>query len=318
MKIVLTDCKTITNGDIDLDILKEFGEVIKYELTDYNEIADRIADADAVICNKTILNAETMKKASNLKYIGLFATGYNNIDIEYADEHGITVCNAGSYSTDAVAQHTFAMILNHYNNVGLYDAFVKNGGWKQSTTFSPFVFPLTELRDKTIGIIGYGSIGRKVADIASAFSMKVLIYTRTTKKEDRKVTFVSLDELLQKSDIVTVHCPLNKDSEKMFNKKTFSKMKEGAYFINTARGGIIIEDDLIDSLNSGHLSGAAIDVLETEPMSRYCRLTEADNITLTPHIAWAPIETRKRLIKIVADNIRNYINGTPINVVNKI
>ena len=315
MKIVLTDCKTITDGDLDLSLLEKFGEVVRYELTPYDKIAERIKDADAIICNKTPLNENTIKDAKNLKYIGLFATGYNNIDTKYADKRGITVCNAGSYSTDAVAQHTFAFILNHFNNVANYDAFVKDSGWINSETFSPFVFPLNELAGKTIGIIGCGSIGMKVAEIAHAFGMKVLAYSRHAGK-NTYIKWTAFNTLLAESDVVTVHCPLNEQSEKMFNRDTFTKFKNGAYFINTARGGVLDENALYDALESGKLSGAAIDVLETEPMDKDCVLMKAKNITLTPHIAWAPIETRIRLLDIVISNLENFINGTSQNVVN--
>lgn len=335
MKIVITDWQTITDGDIDVKIFDKFGKVTCYQMTPYELIADRIKDADAVICNKTILNADTMRYSSHLKYIGLFATGYNNIDIEYAHECGITVCNAGSYSTDAVAQHTFAFILNHFNNVSGYDAFVKNSGWINSETFSPFVFPLSELAGKTIGIVGCGSIGLKVARIADAFGMNVLAYSRSAAEKMRLgnnivqkaeppshmdngvsyIKWVELDELYAESDVITVHCPLNRESEKMFDAKAFGKFKKGAYFINTARGGVLNERALYDALEKGRLSGAAIDVLETEPMDRDCILMKAKNITFTPHVAWAPIETRKRLMGIVISNIKSFLDGNPVNVV---
>lgn len=315
MKIVVLDAQTITKGDISLEPLCNFGEVVTYNLSSYDEIPERIKDADAVICNKTLLDEGSLKDAKNLKYIGLFATGYNNIDIEYCKKRNIAVCNAGSYSTKAVAQHTFALILEHYSNVGKYSEFCHNGGWQTSKTFSPFVFPLNELSDKTIGIVGFGAIGQEVAKIALAFSMNVLVFNRS-KKDFDNVTFVDFDTLLQNSDIVTVHCPLNSQSENMFNKDAFSKMKQGAFFINTARGGVMVEDDLIEALKSEHLSGAGVDVLSVEPMKKDSKLPNTKNLLLTPHIAWAPIETRERLIGIVCDNIKNFINGTPTNKVN--
>lgn len=314
MKIVVLDAQTITKGDISLKPLEKFGEVVTYNLSSPNEIPERIKDANAVICNKTVLNADNMKDATRLKYIGLFATGYNNIDVDYCRSHGITVCNAGSYSTNAVAQHTFALILEHFSNVGKYNEFCHNGGWQTAETFSPFVFPLNELSDKTIGIVGFGSIGQAVAKIALAFNMKVLAYNRSQKDFDG-VTFVDFDTILEESDILTVHCPLNNDSQNMFDKNVFAKMKKGAFFVNTARGGVMVEEDLIQALNSGHLSGAGIDVLSTEPMSKDSKLPHTKNLLISPHIAWAPTETRERLIDIVCDNIENYINGTPKNVV---
>ena len=315
MKIVILDAQTITKGDISLAPLQNFGEVVTYNLTPYEQIAERISDADAVICNKALLDEHNLKGAKNLKYIGLFATGYNNIDIDYCTKHNITVCNAGSYSTNAVAQHTFALILEHYSNVGRYNEFCHNGGWQTAETFSPFVFPLNEVSDKTIGIVGFGSIGQAVAKIALAFNMNVLVYNRS-RKEFEGVTFVDFETLLKESDIVTVHCPLNKDSENMFNSDTFCKMKQEAFFVNTARGGVMIESDLISALNSHHLSGAAVDVLSVEPMKKDSELPKTENLIITPHIAWAPIETRERLISIVCDNIKNFVNGTPTNKVN--
>lgn len=315
MKIVITDAQTITKGDISLDFLKKYGEVVIYPLTSKEEIAERLKDADAVICNKTPLNRETLAGAEKLRYIGLFATGYNNIDIDYCDEKGITVCNAGSYSTNAVAQHTFALILEHFTQVGKYNDFVQQGGWKNSPTFSPFVFDINELWGKTIGIVGYGSIGKAVGRIAHAFGMNILAHSRNFKEVENG-KFCSLDQLLQNSDIVTVHCPLNKDSEKMFTKETFNKMKKGAFFVNTSRGGVLCEEDLKGALESGQLSGAGIDVLETEPMKHDCCLLGVKNCVITPHIAWAHYETRIRLMEIVEHNLKSFINGTPTNKVN--
>ena len=315
MKIVLTDCKTVTNGDLDLTVLERFGTVAYYPLTSAQELPGRIADAQAIICNKTLLNAAALSNAPQLRYIGLFATGYNNIDLSYTNAHGITVCNAGSYSTNAVAQHTFALLLHHYSRVAQYNEFTARGNWMNSETFSPFVFPTAELAGKTIGIIGYGSIGRQVALIARAFGMKGLVYTRTPREKEQNICFTDLETLVLHSDVVTVHCPLNELSKGMFNRELFRKMKKDAYFINTARGAIAEEDALAQALNEGWIAGAAIDVLETEPMRKDCPLFGAKNITVTPHIAWAPLETRKRLLQIVADNLAAYLSGSPTNVV---
>lgn len=312
MKIVLTDAQTVLDRLVNADVLKQLGEVTEYGLLRYDEVAEKIADADIVVCNKTLLDKNTLRLAKNLKYIGLFATGYNNIDIEYCAEQGITVCNAGSYSTNAVAQHTFALILEHFNNTANYNKFVQDGLWKRSKTFSPFVYQLNELAGKTIGIVGLGSIGRAVAKIANAFEMRVLAYNRSEKSVDG-VEPVSLDALLEQSDIVTVHCPLNRDSENMFDKNTFAKMKRNALFVNTARGGVMVEQDLYDALESGTIGGAAIDTLAVEPMEENCILMGAKNCIITPHIAWAPVETRVRLMNIVADNIRNFLSGNPTN-----
>lgn len=317
MKIVIPDSKTITNGDVSFDCFKAFGDVVIYELTGTELIGERSRDADVLLCNKTPLNRETLKDAANLKYIGLFATGYNNIDLEYTNSHGITVCNAADYSTYAVVQHTFALILEHYSKVSSYNRFVQDGNWMGAEIFSPFVYRMHELFGKTIGIIGYGSIGRAVSKAAAAFGMNVLFYSRSVKKPENNSVQVDLETLAAKSDIVTVHCPLNKASERMFDEKLFSKMKLGALFINTSRGGIVDEIALKNALEGGHLSGAAIDVLTTEPMADDCPLLGVKNLIITPHVAWAPTETRQRLITIVYDNLKSYLNGNPRNVITK-
>ena len=315
MKILIADCATLTqNNDLDITVFEKYGDVVYNKNISRSELLNTVHEYDMILCNKTIIDKQVIERAKKLKYIGLFATGYNNIDISCAREHNITVCNAGSYSTSAVAQQVFAYILNHYNAVNRYNDFVQNGGWQQSPTFSVLCFSTDELKDKTIGIIGYGSIGKRVAEIALAFEMNVLVYTRTPKSDNR-VRFTSLDELLKGSDIITPHCPLNEQSKEMFNKESFSKMKDGAFFINTARGGIVNEQDLADALNGGKLSGAAIDVLSEEPMSKNCVLKGVSNLIITPHTAWAPLSTRERLLKIVDDNITAFLSGNPINKV---
>ena len=314
MKIVLTDAQTVVDELVTADCLSEFGEVISHGLLAYEDTAKALEDADLVVCNKTLLDSHSLRYAKKLKYIGLFATGYNNIDVEYCRAHGITVCNAGSYSTDAVAQQTFALILAHYNKVAQYHDYVQDGLWKRSPTFSPFVYPLNELAGKTLGVVGLGAIGQEVAAIANAFRMRVIAYNRSEKNVSG-VEQVSFEKLLKESDIISVHCPLNADSVDMFNKETLMKMKRGALFVNTARGGVVVEQDLYDVLESGHLGGACLDVLRVEPMEEDCILMQAKNCIITPHVAWAPLETRQRLMGIVADNIRNFLNGTPTNVV---
>lgn len=314
MKIVLTDAQTVVDNLVNADPLRELGEVQEFGLLAYDDIAERIADADVVVVNKTLLDSYTLRLAKNLKYIGLFATGYNNINIAYCREHGIAVCNAGSYSTNAVAQHTFALILEAYNKTAKYNQFVQDGLWKRSATFSPFVYPLNELAGKTIGIVGLGAIGTAVAKIALAFEMNVIAYTRTPK-EMEGVENVGFKELLERSDIVTVHCPLNADSKEMFDRNAFAKMKPDALFVNTARGGVVSERDLYFALQNDLIGGAALDTLCVEPMEEDSILTNAKNCIITPHIAWAPVETRRRLMGIVVNNIKNYFNGTPTNLV---
>ena len=317
MKIVILDAATLTiNNDIDFSIFDRFGEVKIYDFTKDEEIPERIKDADVILCNKSSMSEKNLSGAKNLKYIGLFATGYNNVDLEYTRKHGITVCNAGSYSTEAVAQHVFAFILHYYNTISRYDEFVKNKGWINTNKFSPFM-EMKELFGKTIGIIGYGSIGQKVAVIANAFGMNVLAYSRSALKEkiqSDEVTYAAVDEILGKSDIVTIHCPLNKDSEKMCNKEFFTKMKKDSLFINTSRGGVVNQEDLMWALNNNVIQYAALDVIEKEPMPEDCKLIETKNLVITPHAAWAPLETRERLIKIVSKNLQKWVAGTPINV----
>lgn len=312
MKIVILDATTLAlNNDIDFSIFDELGEVTIYNSTKDEEIVERIKDAEVVLCNKSLMTEEKLCHAPNLRYIGLFATGYNNIDLEYTNSHGITVCNAGSYSTDAVAQHVFALILNYYNNVAEYNNFVKNNGWVKTDKFSPFM-DMKELYGKTIGIVGYGSIGKKVAEIARAFGMKVLAYSRNRREG---AEYTDMDTLLEESDIVTMHCPLNKDSSKMCNRDFFEKMKKDSLFINTSRGGVVNEEDLVWALNNKVIGAAALDVIAKEPMESDSILFGAKNLLITPHAAWAPLETRTRLVEIVADNLAKWQQGNPVNVV---
>lgn len=314
MKICILDWTTVTSGDIDSDIFSQFGKVRCYPLTDNEKAAEYIGDADMVLCNKVLITREVMEKCPNIKYIGLFATGYNNIDIKAAAEKGITVCNAGEYSTNAVAQQTFAYILEHFSRISEYDSFVKGGGWISSKTFSKFPIKTQEIAGKTLAVVGFGSIGRKVAQIASAFGMNVIVNTRT-KPENCEYELVSLEEAFSRADVLTIHCPLTEQTEGMVNSHNLSLMKKGALLINTARGGIVNENELAQALNSGHIY-AALDVLRQEPMSEETPLKTAPNCIITPHTAWAPLETRLRLINIVCENIKAYLNGTPQNKVN--
>ncbi len=314
MKIVVPDWKTVSIGDLDEALLTRFGEVTFYPLTTPEELPARIADAEAVLCNKALMTDEVMAAAPHLKYIGLFATGYNNIDLDAARARGITVCNAGSYSTDAVAQHAFALMLELANRVSDYQALVQSGGWVHSDVFSPFRYPMEELAGKTLGVIGYGNIAKAVIRIAKAFGMTVLCHTRT-KREAEGVQFVDFDTLLARADIVSVHCPLTEQTRHLFDSHTFSRMKDGAWFINTARGPIVDEAALREALESEKLGGAAVDVLEVEPMAADCPLSGAKNCIITPHVAWAPRITRTRLLELVCENLQAYIGGTPQNVV---
>lgn len=316
MKIVILDWITLTmNGDIPSDSFDEFGEVTIYQLTPQELVAERIGDAEAVLCNKALITADIIEKCGNLKYIGLFATGYNNIDMEKATERGITVCNAGSYSTNAVAQQTFAYILEYYSKIAKYNQSVRNGDWIKHPVFSYFPYPTYELSGKTLAIIGYGSIGKKVAEIGHAFGMNIIISTRTTP-QNCPYEIVSIDEAFSRADILTLHCPLTDKTKGLVNLGRLKKMKKTALLINTSRGGTVIEKDLAYALKNKIIAGAALDVLEKEPMSESTPLRDLENCIITPHTAWAAYETRSRLMETVKENLRFYLKGTPINKIN--
>jgi len=312
MHIVVTDAETVVGGGIDVEFLKEFGQVTVYDLTVPEQLIPRLQDADAVICNKTRITGQVMAACPRLKYIGLFATGFNNIDVAYAAAHGVTVCNVPGYSTEAVAQHTFALLLAITDRVHEYNDTVAQGDWVRSRTFAYFPIPLTELCGKTMGIVGYGAIGRRVGDMARAFGMRVLVHGRRPIP-DTDVEQVPFEELLERADVVSMHCPLNADSEGMMDAAAFARMKKGAIFINTSRGGLVDEQALRAALDSGHLMGAGVDVLQVEPMTPDCPLYGAPRCIITPHIAWAGVETRRRLMGVVAENIRRHLAGDPIN-----
>ena len=317
IKTVILDADTVTGGDVSLSPITDICDCEIYGFSTDEELIDRIGDAEAVLTNKCRITREVMDACRNLKFIGVFATGYNNIDIVAAKEKGICVCNVPGYSTDSVAQHTFALILHHYSSIAKYANTVANGDWVYSKLFTYFNIPFYELSGKTLGIVGYGAIGKKVAKIALAFGMKVLIYTRTAPQNDNTVEVVSLDELMTRSDVVTLHCPLTDKTEKMINERTLSLMKEGSLLINTSRGGVIDEPALAAALKNGKPAAAGLDVLTLEPMRENCVLRGLDNCYITPHIAWAPKETRDRLIGMVADNIKGYLCGNIINNVAK-
>lgn len=314
MKIVITDGSTVFDGTVKADIFNKYGDVVCYPLTSREELLDRIRDADILLCNKTQIGKREMDAAKNLRYIGIFATGYNNVDTAYAKQKGITVCNAPGYSTEAVAQHAFSLLLQVMNRTADYNRIVAQGDWKQSPSFTMFPFPLYELSGKTLGIVGYGAIGRRVADIAKAFRMHILVHNRS-QIHDETVAQVPLDTLLRESDVVSLHCPLNSDSENMMNAEAFEKMKQGAVLINTARGPLVDEYALRDALVSGKLMAAGIDVLCKEPMAQDCPLFGIPNCYITPHVAWAGLETRIRLVSVVEENLKAFLSGNPIHVV---
>ena len=315
MKIVILDWKTMTmNNDISPDCFKSLGEVSCYDYTPNELAAERIADAEAVLCNKVLITDEVMKKCPNLKYIGLFATGYNNIDIDFAAENGIVVCNAGEYSTMAVAQQVFAYILHHYNKISRYDDAVKNGEWIGSESFSYFPYATDELLGKTLSVVGYGSIGRAVAKIGSAFGMNVIVNTRTAP-QNCPYAVTDLQAAVKQADVLTFHCPLTEATKGLVSKELVSQMKESAILINTSRGAVVNETDLADALKNHKISAAYLDVLESEPMRADTPLKALENCIITPHIAWAAYETRKRLLEIVYDNLDGFLKGSIRNSV---
>lgn len=316
MKIAVLDWYTVNiNGDISTSSLEELGDVNIIQMTSPERTAHNIGDAEIVLCNKVMITREVIDSCPNLKYIGLFATGFNNVDIEYARKKNIVVCNAGSYSTNAVAQQTFAYILDYCNKIRDYDIAVKNGEWEKFPSFSYFPIPTAELAGKTISIVGYGSIGRKVAKLANAFDMNVIVSTRT-KPIDCSYEVTDIMTAVRKADILTFHCPLTEKTKGIVNAELLSEMKQTAILINTSRGAVVNEKDLADALNQKRIAGAYLDVLEKEPMSPDTPLKNARNCIITPHTSWASFETRSRLVKIVCDNIKAWQNGSPVNKVN--
>lgn len=316
MKLAILDAHADNPGDLSWDSFKEFADVVLYDRTSSNDVINRIGDADAIFVNKVQITEEILQKAPKLKYIGVCATGYNVIDLDACSKRNIIVTNIPAYSTNAVAQHVFALITNFSNNVSLHNQSVHAGEWIQSPDFVYWKEPLFELAGKTLGIFGYGEIGSKVAEIGKAFGMKIICNTRT--KKPGMPEFVSFEELLKEADILTLHAPLTDLTKNIINKESLSLMKKSAYLINTSRGGFVVEKDLAECLKAGGIAGYAADVIATEPMLPDCPLLNCPNCVLTPHIAWAPKETRKRLLDIAYENFKAWIDGHPINVVNTI
>ncbi len=312
MKIAILDTCTVTNGDISFASIEALGACTYYDTVAPEKIPDAIGDSDAVIVNKAKITAEIMDKCKNLKFIGLFATGYNNIDTKAARERGIAVCNVPGYSRNSVAQLTFAFILRFATSIDKYSASTAKGDWACSQTFSYLSYPISELYGKTLGIFGFGDIGRAVADIALAFGMKVIACSRS-EKPYKTVEYVTKEELFSSSDYLTLHCPLTDETRGLVNEKTLALMKPTAVLINTSRGGVVEEEPLKEALNSGKLRGAGIDVLDIEPMRPGHPYLEAKNICITPHVAWGAVEARTRLIEMIAENIKAFLNGERLN-----
>lgn len=310
MKIVYLDAFPLGN-DIDISPLKKLGKYSSYDRTSTDLIIERASGAGIVLTNKSIISAEIMDALPDLKYIGVTATGYNIVDTAAAKERGILVTNASDYSSNSVAQHVFAMILRIQNQIYEHSDVDK---WVNSPDFCYFNSTINEISGKTLGVVGFGGIGKKVVQIAEAFGMNVLINKRTLDSSDNRM--VNLDELLTKSDYISLHLPLTESNNKFINKQSLQKMKSNAIFINTARGGLVNEQDLADALNNNIIGGAALDVLSSEPPSANNPLLKAKNCLITPHIAWGSYEARQKLLDIVIENIKAYQQGKPINVVN--
>ena len=314
-KLTILDGHAVNPGDLPWTFLDGLVDYKVYERTAPEEVIERIGDSDAIFLNKIQITKEIFEACPNLKYIGVLATGYNVIDLEAARAHGVTVTNIPAYSTESVAQHVFSFILYFTNQVAQHSASVMAGDWVKCPDFCYWNGSLTELNGKTLGIFGYGNIGSRVASIAKAFGMKIICCTRTPKEGMPEA--VSFEVLLKRSDFLTLHAPLTDKTKNIINKESLSLMKKTAYIINTARGGFVVEKDLAACLNNGELAGYAADVLLQEPMAADCPLLKAKNCVITPHIAWAPLETRKRLQGIAEENLKAWLSGKPINVVNR-
>lgn len=314
MKIVILDGAALNPGDLNWEILGQFGEYTVYPRTDTpQETVERIGDCQIVLTNKTPITPEILDACPSIRYIGVLATGYNVIDCQAARERHIPVTNVPSYGTDAVAQFTIALLLEVCHKVGIHDQAVHEGQWEHSPVFSFWLTPQSELAGKTMGIVGLGRIGLAVAKLAQAFGMRVIAHSRTPKAG---IPCVDLDTLLSQSDVISLHCPLFPETEKLICKETLSKMKDGAILLNTSRGALIDEEAVAQALESGKLRAAAVDVVSQEPILGSNPLLHAPNCIITPHMAWAPVESRQRLMDCVAENLRAFLEGKPQNVVN--
>ncbi len=316
-KIVILDGHAVNPGDLSWESIQDLGELEVYDRTPATQVVNRAQGAKAIYTNKVLLTKEVLVRLSELKFIGVLATGYNVVDTQVARDLGICVTNIPDYSTQSVAQMVFALLLELCNRVGDHHQAVKQGQWSSSKDFCFWNYPLIEISGKTFGVIGLGSIGKATAKIAQAFGMKVIACTPRPDRsmEAEGIRFVQLEELLINADVVSLHCPLTEMTRGMIHKENLELMKPTAFLINTARGPIVVEKDLAESLNSKKIAGAAVDVLSSEPPEFNNPLFEARNCIITPHIAWAPQETRKRLIEIAALNLKHFLAGRPINVV---
>lgn len=324
MKAVILDGYTLNPGDLNWDALKQLCDLTVYDRTAYDlsgvgEVINRIKDADIVYTNKTPLPAEAIAAAPKLKFIGVLATGYNVVDVEAAKKRGIPVSNIPTYGTDAVSQMAIALLLEMCHHAGEHNRSVQKGEWVSNPDWCYWNYPLIELAGKTMGIIGFGRIGQGTGKIAQALGMNVLAFDSYQNKDLESATmkYVDLDELLAKSDVISLHCPLLDSTAGIINKANIAKMKDGVMIVNNSRGPLVVEDDLAAALNSGKVGGAALDVVSSEPIKANNPLLKAKNCIITPHISWAPKESRQRLMDIAVDNLRQFLAGKPVNVVNK-
>lgn len=315
MNIVILERSSV-GMDVSVDILKELGNVTIYENTFYEQIAERIKDADIVILNKSKMQEETLKDAKNVKLLCEFATGFDNVDLDYCRKRGIGVCNVRNYSTEMVAQHTFALALYLSEKMKHYDEYVKSGEYGAQSRFSNFDLPFTELAGKTWGIIGMGNIGQKVASIAKAFGCRVIFYSVTGKSTVTDYERVDFDTIVKEADYLSLHCPLSDLTRNLIDKKALSAMKKTAYLINVARGPVVNQEDLAWALENDEIAGAGLDVLSKEPIAGDNPLGEikdSNKLMITPHLAWASVEARERCVKYTYDNIKAYQNGEKLN-----
>lgn len=317
-KIVILDGYTENPGDLSWDGIAAFGDLTVYDRTASEDVAKRIGDADIVYTNKTPITRADMDAAPNLRFIGVLATGYNIVDVPAAHEKGIPVSNIPTYGTDAVGQFAIALLLEVCHHIGHHGAAVQAGRWANSADWCFWDYPLIELANKTMGIIGYGRIGRATGRIAQALNMRVLAYD---KQQDATLLsdtmrYVELDGLYENADVIALHCPLFPETENIISKDSIAKMKDGVIIINNSRGQLIVEQDLADALNSGKVYAAGLDVVRTEPIRADNPLLKAKNCIITPHISWAPKESRMRLMEVAVENLRAFLSGNPINVVN--
>lgn len=312
---ILINTSGLTNGDIDFSDFEALGETVYIGETEGQELFAIAADCNALIVNKLAVDEELLSHCKELRYVGVFATGYNLIDLEACRAHGVTVCNVPDYSTNAVSQHVFALLLSLYGRISEYTASVSRGDWIKSKAFCYFPWETGELYGRTFGVYGYGSIGRATAKIAEAFGMRVIVHTRTLRA-DCPYEQVDGDEIFRRSDVLSLHCPLTAQTRQIVNARTLALMKKTAVLVNTARGGLIDEVALADALNGERLYGACLDTVAEEPMLSGNPLLGAKNCLITPHIAWAAHDTRVRLVGLAAQNLRCFIEGKPRNVVN--